>query len=71
MKQISINAKTEAEQLTIGLDLGDKFCFYCVLDEAGEVDQKAKVPITAEKLRRVFSRFAASVVALEAGTHSR
>jgi len=24
-------------KLTIGMDLGDRFTYYCVLDEAGEV----------------------------------
>ncbi len=26
------------QKLTIGLDLGDRWSFYCVLDEAGQVD---------------------------------
>ena len=27
----------KGHKLTIGLDLGDRFSFYCVLDEAGEI----------------------------------
>jgi len=42
MKKISTmrasrNGIFTGQQLTIGLDLGDRFSFYCVLDEAGEV----------------------------------
>jgi len=29
--------KNASQKLTIGLDLGDRFSWYCVLDEAGEV----------------------------------
>jgi hypothetical protein len=29
--------KLQDEQLTIGLDLGDRSSFYCVLNRAGEV----------------------------------
>jgi transposase len=29
--------KLQSRQLTVGLDLGDRSSFYCVLNEAGEV----------------------------------
>jgi hypothetical protein len=35
-------------QLTIGLDLGDRFSCYCVLDEAGEIMEQ-KLPTTPEE----------------------
>ena len=34
--------KISAEKLTIGLDLGDRSSWYCVLDEAGEVVGEAE-----------------------------
>jgi len=42
MKKISTVAAKQAknfseQKLTIGLDLGDRSSWYCVLDEAGEV----------------------------------
>ena len=27
----------KGQKLTIGMDLGDRFTYYCILDEAGEV----------------------------------
>jgi hypothetical protein len=42
MKKISTaaaekNEKIEGQKLTVGLDLGDRSSWYCVLNEAGEV----------------------------------
>jgi transposase len=42
MKKVSTAGAKETrnvrdQQLTIGLDLGDRWSWYCVLDEAGEV----------------------------------
>jgi len=32
------------QKLTIGVDLGDRWSFYCVLDEAGKIILEQKVP---------------------------
>jgi transposase len=37
-------------KLTIGLDLGDRWSFYCVLEEAGEIILEQKVPTTPDGL---------------------
>jgi len=57
-------------QLTIGLDLGDRFSFYCVLDEAGEIILEQKLPTTPDAMRRAFEKMPPSRIALETGTHS-
>src|SRR5260370_39339732 len=57
-------------QLTIGLDVGDRFSFYCVLDEAGEVILEQKLPTTPEAMSRAFEKMPRSRIALETGTHS-
>jgi len=57
-------------QLTIGLDLGDRFSCYCVLDEAGEIILEQKLPTTPEAMRRAFEKMPRSRMALETGTHS-
>jgi len=44
--------KNASQKLTIGLDLGDRFSWYCVLDEAGEVVLEQKVATTAFTVRR-------------------
>src|SRR5271156_772730 len=64
-------AKNFSEQkLTIGLDLGDRSSWYCVLDEAGEVVLEQKLGTTPKALKEVFGGMPRSRIALETGTHS-
>src|SRR5215475_1545080 len=58
------------QTLTIGLDLGDRNSWYCVLDEAGQVRVEQRVRTTAKTLREVFGGMPRSRIALETGTHS-
>src|SRR6202049_2644278 len=58
------------KKLTIGMDLGDQFTYYCVLDEAGEVIVEQKLPTTKQGMKQVFGRMPRSRVALETGAHS-
>src|SRR6202795_1725164 len=57
-------------QLTIGLDLGDRWSFYCVLDEAGKIILEQKVASTSEAMKQTFGKIPRSLIALETGTHS-
>ena len=57
-------------KLTIGMDLGDRSTYYCVLDEAGEVLVEQKLPTTKPAMQQVFGRMPSSRVALETGEHS-
>ncbi len=43
-------------QLTIGLDLGDRTSHYCILNEAGEVILEQELPTTAERNRGSFQQ---------------
>jgi transposase len=52
------------------MDLGDRFTYYCVLDEAGEVVAEEKLPTTKPAMEQVFGRLPRSRVALETGAHS-
>jgi transposase len=56
--------------LSIGLDLGDRSSFYCVLDEAGEVLLEQKVSTTPKAIKEIFGAMPRSRIALETGTHS-
>jgi transposase len=56
--------------LTIGLDLGDRNSWYCVLDEAGQIQLEQRVRTTAKALLEVFGAMPRSRIALETGTHS-
>src|SRR5499425_2538663 len=58
------------QQLTIGLDLGDRNSWYCVLDEGGQIQLEQRVRTNARALREVFSAMPRSRIALEIGTHS-
>jgi transposase len=60
----------KGNKLTIGMDLGDRFTYYCVLDEAGEVMVEQKLPTTRQAMKQVFGRMPSSRVAMETGAHS-
>ena len=60
----------EGQKLTIGLDLGDRWSFYCVMDEAGQAICEQKLPTTPEALKQTFGEIPRSLIALETGTHS-
>ena len=62
--------KNFEQKLTIGLDLGDRSSWYCVLDEAGEVVGEQKLGTTPKAMRGVFAAMPCSRVALETGMHS-
>src|SRR6266568_1441673 len=75
MKKISTAAshnigKVEGQRLTVGLDVGDRWSWYCVLDEAGEVLLEQKVATTPKAMKEGFGAIPRSRIALETGTHS-
>src|SRR5208337_3699422 len=75
MKKISTVQTFQSEvfkeqKLTIGLDLGDRWSFFCVLDEAGQVILERKLPTTPEAMKQIFEKIPRSLVAMETGTHS-
>lgn len=61
---------TTAGKVTVGLDLGDRYVQVCVLDQAGEVIEEARLAARADALRRRFAAEAPVRAVLEAGTHS-
>jgi predicted NBD/HSP70 family sugar kinase len=61
MKKISADAMNRIEnfkghQLTIGLDLGDRWSSYCVLDEEGKIILEDKLPTTPAARKQVLGR---------------
>jgi transposase len=58
------------EKLTIGLDLGDRKSWYCVVDGAGQIQQEQRVSTTEKALREIFGAMPRSRIAMEIGTHS-
>jgi hypothetical protein len=55
---------------TIGLDLGDRSSWYCVLDETGEVLLEQKLRTTPKAMREVFGAMPRCRIVLETGMHS-
>jgi transposase len=54
----------------MGLDLGDKYHHFCVLDGEGCVIKEGKVSATLGALRSLLAAWERTTVAMEAGTHS-
>jgi predicted NBD/HSP70 family sugar kinase len=46
----------QGAKLTIGLDLGDRWSYYCVLDEAGQVILEQKLLTTPEAIKQTFGK---------------
>ena len=57
-------------QLTIGVDLGDRTSHYCILNEAGEIILEQELATTPKAIQQVFGKIPRSRIALETGTHS-
>ncbi len=55
---------------TLGLDLGDRSHYVCVLDAAGEILHEGTLPNDRVALALLLAKYPAATVALEAGTHS-
>jgi transposase len=67
MKKISTVQTFKSEifkeqKLTIGLDLGDLWSSFCVLDEAGKIILEQKVPTTPEAMKQTFSKIPRSLM---------
>ena len=58
------------KDITVGLDLGDRFSHFCVLDGEGAVLEEDRVRTTPEALRERFGAMKPMVLAMEVGTHS-
>jgi integrase len=68
--RVNKNTILKGHKLTIGVDLGDRWSCYCVLDEAGEIILEQKVAMTPEAMKQTFSKIPQGLIALETGTHS-
>jgi transposase len=75
MKKVSTVATKQTknfpqQKLTIGLDLGDRSSWYCVLDEAGKIRLEQRVSTTPKAMGEVFGGMPHCRIALETGMHS-
>lgn len=56
--------------LTVGIDIGDRSSYYCVLNQTGEVLSEGTLATTRKGLKQVFGKMVRRRVALEVGAHS-
>lgn len=56
--------------VTVGIDLGDRFSHYCVLNEYSEVIEEGRMATTRAALEKHFRGEGGQRIAVECGTHS-
>jgi transposase len=54
----------------VGLDLGDRFSHYCMLNQDGEVTEEGRLSTSAVALQQQFEDVPRMRIAMECGTHS-
>lgn len=62
--------KERTPELTVGLDLGDRYCEICALDSEGDVIERGNVRTEELALRRRFGGMERARIVLEVGTQS-
>lgn len=62
--------KSEQGRVTIGIDLGDRFSHYCVLNAEGKVIESGRIKTSREAFVDHFKDLPPARMAVEAGTHS-
>ena len=62
--------KSSSEQITIGIDLGDLWSHYCILDDDAEIVEEGRFRTVARSLEKHFRGVPKARIAMEAGTHS-
>ena len=58
------------DNITIGMDLGDKNHVLCVLDSSGNVSIKSTIDNNQDSISSFFKKYKGATVVIEAGTHS-
>jgi transposase len=67
-QQQMITASTT--ESTIGVDLGDRWSRYCIVDSTGTIAKEDRVRTTPKALEECFEKIPSSRVVIEAGAHS-
>ena len=62
--------KPNLDRLTVGVDLGDQWSNYCILDLEGETLGEGKLRTTPEDFAELFQGLSSGRVVVEVGTHS-
>ena len=70
MRIAEVPPRQSRAMLTIGIDLGDVWSHYCILNEDGEVVDRGRFRTTPKAIEKWFTDPLPARVAMEAGTHS-
>jgi transposase len=62
--------KPNRDRLTVGVDLGDRWSNYCILDLEGETLAEGQVRTTEQDFAEFFQSLSSARVVIEVGTHS-
>lgn len=62
--------RKDKPEMTMGIDVGDRYSHLCLLDEEGEIVERDRVRSTEAAFRRHFEGAPRVRIALECGTHS-
>ena len=62
--------KSFQNQITVDIDLGDKWSHYCILDDDSNVVEEGRFRTVARSVEKQFQNMPPARIALEAGTHS-
>lgn len=65
-----MNNKQHNYKTVLGIDLGDRKHYICVLDQAGNILDEFSINNTREQLLNLTTKYPDSLVAFEIGTHS-
>jgi transposase len=69
-QQLAMETAKDKPGMTVGLDLGDRYSHYCLLNEECQVVEEGRIQSTESAFRRHFEGEPRLRIALECGTHS-
>ena len=69
-KSIRGSVEVEKPAITVGIDVGDRFSRYCVINGDGEVIEEGRIQTNGAALERHFAGEPRQRIAMECGTHS-
>jgi transposase len=69
-KQMRKMEAADKPEMTVGLDLGDRFSHYCLLNADGDAVEQGRMQSTDAAIRRHFEGEPPMRIAFECGTHS-
>jgi transposase len=68
--QTALGRELSLREVTVGLDISDRFTSLCVLDRSGDVVEESRLKTTTTSFSQRFSSMSPCLVVLEVGTHS-